>query len=88
MKTTNPYKLVAALAGAVAFTMAPTRVQAQESRYEDLANLPFVAGYIAKDNTPALLDESLSSPPHAPSVTPIATIAAPSASRPRSVLIQ
>ena len=58
MKTTNPYKLVAALAGAVAFTMAPTRVQAQESRYEDLANLPFVAGYIAKDNTPALLDES------------------------------
>ena len=57
MKTTNPYKFVAALAGAVAFTMAPTRVQAQESRYEDLANLPFVAGYIAKGNAPTLLDE-------------------------------
>jgi len=57
MKTTNPYKLVAALAGAVAFTMAPTRVQAQESRYEDLANLPFVAGYVAKGNAPTLLDE-------------------------------
>ena len=29
-----------------------------QSHYDDLANLPFVAGYIAKGNVPTLLDES------------------------------
>ena len=39
-----------------AFTTA-TMAQAQ-SRYDELANLPFVQGYVAKDNVRKLLDES------------------------------
>jgi hypothetical protein len=34
-----------------------TTTQAQ-SHYDDLVNLPFQAGYIAKDHAPTLLDES------------------------------
>jgi hypothetical protein len=49
--------LAAALVGALATITATSMAQSQ-SHYDDLANLPFVAGYIAKDNTPALLDES------------------------------
>lgn len=40
---------------ALAFTSATTMTQAQ-SRYDDLANLPFKNGYIARDNEPPLLD--------------------------------
>ena len=39
-----------------AFTTA-TMAQAQ-SRYDELANMPFVQGYVAKDNVRKLLDES------------------------------
>jgi len=48
----------AAVVGAAAFAIAATRGEAQKSRYDELANLPFVAGYIAKDHVPTLIDES------------------------------
>jgi hypothetical protein len=51
MKTKNLF--AAALVGALVMTNA----QAQPSHYDELANLPYQAGYIAKDKTPALLDE-------------------------------
>ncbi len=47
---------VVALASSLAFTMVATRVEAQESRYGDLANVPFVNGYIPKDNVPELVE--------------------------------
>jgi hypothetical protein len=55
MKTIFP---VVALVAAAAFSIATTSGEAQKSRYGALANMPFVAGYIAKDNVPTLLDES------------------------------
>ena len=56
MKTKSLQTLIAA-ALTLAFTTATPMAQAQ-SHYDDLANLPFQAGYIAKDNTPTLLEES------------------------------
>ncbi len=52
----------AALVGALAFGAGCTTTQtrtadAQPARYDELANLPFKDGYIAKDNTPTLLDD-------------------------------
>ena len=55
MKTSSIQTLVAA-ALTLAFTTA-TRAQAP-SHYDELANMPFKEGYIAKDNVPTLLDES------------------------------
>jgi len=49
--------LAAALVGALATITATSMAQSQ-SHYDDLANLPFVAGYIAKGNVPTLLAES------------------------------
>jgi hypothetical protein len=43
--------LAAALVGALATITATSMAQSQ-SHYDDLANLPFVAGYIAKGNVP------------------------------------
>src|SRR5438046_2144843 len=55
MKTTHKQNLLAAaLVGALA--LAATGAQAQ-SHYDDLANMPYQAGYIAKENTQTLLDE-------------------------------
>jgi hypothetical protein len=48
--------LAAALVGALATITATSMAQSQ-SHYDDLANLPFVAGYIAKGNAPTLLAE-------------------------------
>jgi len=47
--------MAAALVSLLAF--ATTIAQAQTSRYDELANLPFKEGYIAKDNTRLLLDD-------------------------------
>jgi hypothetical protein len=44
------------LVGALVFTIAAPIAQAQ-SRYDDLANMPYDKGYIAKDHVPILLDE-------------------------------
>ena len=48
--------LVAALVGALTSITATPMAQAQ-SHYDELANLPFQAGYIAKDNKQTLLTE-------------------------------
>jgi hypothetical protein len=42
---------------ALAFTTAPAMTQAP-SHYDELANLPFKDGYIAKGDVPTLLNES------------------------------
>ena len=55
MRSTFIHSLVV-VALALAFTTATPMAQAQ-SRYEDLANLPFKEGYIAKDNVQTLLEE-------------------------------
>ena len=55
MKTKSIQNLLAA-ALTLAFSTATTIAQGQ-SHYDDLANLPFQAGYIAKDNTKTLLNE-------------------------------
>ena len=47
---------LAATAVVLAFTAAPAMAQAP-SHYDELANLPFGDGYVAKDKTPVLLDE-------------------------------
>ena len=54
MKTAGTLNFLACL---LAFIMAPG-LQAQESRYDHLANLPFKEGYIPKGDVPTLLDES------------------------------
>src|SRR5271165_5714760 len=46
------------LLGAALFCpLAMTNAQAQSSHYDELANLPYQAGYVAKENTQTLLDE-------------------------------
>lgn len=55
MKTSSIQTLVAA-ALTPAFTTATTMAQGQ-SHYDELANLPFKEGYIAKGNVPTLLGE-------------------------------
>jgi hypothetical protein len=54
MKTRRTQNLIAA---ALVCAVTATTTQAQ-SHYDDLVNLPFQAGYIAKDHAPTLLDES------------------------------
>ncbi len=54
MKTRTIF--AAALVGVLACFTATSMAQTQLS-YEDLASLPFKDGYIAKDNTPTLLNE-------------------------------
>ena len=54
MKTRTIF--AAALVGVLACFTATSMAQTQSS-YEDLASLPFKDGYIAKDNTPTLLNE-------------------------------
>lgn len=45
-------------ATALALAFTTTAMAQAPSRYDELANLPFVEGYIAKDNVQKLLDES------------------------------
>jgi hypothetical protein len=56
VKTSTIQTLVVA-ALALAFTTATTMAQDQ-SHYDELSNMPFKEGYVAKDNVPTLLDES------------------------------
>src|SRR5689334_22391067 len=56
MKTSSIQTLVVA-ALTLAFTTATTMAQDQ-SHYDELSNMPFKEGYVAKDNVPTLLDES------------------------------
>jgi hypothetical protein len=58
MRTARAANLFARVyVGVVAMIGLPATVTAQNSRYEDLANLPFDAGYIDKKDTPRLLNE-------------------------------
>ena len=49
--------ITTAVANALAFAAAIPLAQAQSTHYDNLANLPFQAGYVAKDDAPVLLDE-------------------------------
>jgi hypothetical protein len=55
VKTSSIQSLVAA-ALTLGFTTATTMAQDQ-SHYDELSNMPFKEGYIAKDNVPTLLDD-------------------------------
>jgi hypothetical protein len=57
-KATHRLSLLAAtLFGVVAISGITPQALAQDSRYDELARLPFKDGYIAKDKVPTLLDE-------------------------------
>src|SRR5271166_3427579 len=58
MKTQRTQKLMAAaLACALAFTVAAINLAAQESHYDKLANAPFQGGYPAKQSVEPLKNE-------------------------------
>src|SRR5271167_4472294 len=58
MKTMPTKNLLSAgLICGLALTAATTPLQAQERRYDDLANMPFHDGYITKDHVPTVLNE-------------------------------
>jgi hypothetical protein len=57
MKTTVKQNLAAVLVGALAMGGYASQAVAQNSSFDELANLPFKEGYIAKSNVPILLDD-------------------------------
>jgi hypothetical protein len=56
-ETTMRSALRSLVAAALALTLTSTVMAQAPSHYDELANLPFRDGYVAKDKTPVLLDE-------------------------------
>jgi Protein of unknown function (DUF1254) len=56
-ETTMRSALHSLVAAALALTLTSTVMAQAPSHYDELANLPFRDGYVAKDKTPVLLDE-------------------------------